>query len=52
MLTPTNRLIIDISQVGAIGVQRYEPPARLSIVATVTADGIDLRLLPLSGRAT
>jgi hypothetical protein len=49
----TNRLIIDISQVGAVGVQRYnEPPARLSIVAFVNADGVELGLLPLRGHAT
>jgi hypothetical protein len=49
----TDRLIIQVSHVGAVGVQRYrEPPARLSIVATVTAGDIDLRLLPLRGHAT
>jgi hypothetical protein len=47
-----DRLVIDISQVGAVGTQRYsEAPARLSIVATVGADGIDVRLLPLGGHA-
>ena len=47
-----NRLIIDISQVGAIGIQRYnEAPARHSIVATVSPDGIDLHLLSLGGHA-
>jgi hypothetical protein len=47
-----NRLIIDISQVGAIGIQRYnEAPARLSIVATVSRDRIDLHLLSLGGHA-
>jgi hypothetical protein len=47
-----DRLVIDVSQVGAVGIQRYnEAPARLSLVATVRSDGIDLRLLPHEGHA-